>query len=623
MNSESLNVKLLHCGNLNIANPEDNLEKNAFFIPMGLFALAKLLKENGFNVEIIHLDIEIDKNIEEILDFNSLDAVGFDCHWVNQSLAVLNTAELIKKIKPGVFVFLGGFTASYFAQEILREHPYIDAIVRGDAESPLLELFRVLYLEKMAGQQTAKPGISDTHDRFADVPNLVWRENNKQLRLNEFSYVASGQDLDKLDFCEMTLLRNWEIYQGGSRFYSKFHHFNSVPRFIVCIGRGCIYGCSFCGGNNQAQVCINNRKGQCIRSLDTVFASIKKAISFGYTSFHFDYYFENSEEYFIRLFNRIKAEKIDITISFVFWGIPSLSIIDTISQCFSQALIGISPETADHGLRKSNKDSRLFYTNKELEECLQHIDSKKNLKTQLYFGYFLPFDTEETVYGTLAYIEKLMLKYAHFAELFYGNFSTDPASLLFLDPGKYDIDINPRSFNDYLTLLQQNFLLKKGGSPDITAFKPRKLSNETVAILGHKIRLFNDLRFCFETSIKLLSEKVSKSPVISDYLREVEIPVTGKSNFELDEIKGILLNICKEHNILDHELLTSIGREFEAAKSPSALKLRQFYSHKSYSKDLLEDGADDKKKACEKPTKNEKTPVKIKFQEDAANFDFE
>jgi hypothetical protein len=163
----------------------------------------------------------------------------------------------------------------------------------------------------------------------------------------------------------------------------------------------------------------------------------------------------------------------------------------------------------------------------------------------------------------------------------------------------------------------------KGGTPDITAFKPRSLSNKSMAGLAGKIRLFNDLRFCFETSIALLSGKVGKKNVISRYLREVEIPRIEKSNFKLDEVKALILNICKEHNALDHELIAIIDKEYETAKLPTASKLRQFFSLKSYCSDFSMEREGDTKPVHSKTGKSQKTPGKVKFQEDATTFSFE
>lgn len=65
--NEQLRVKLIHCGNSNIANPMDTVDKNIFFMPMGLFPLAKTLKDNGFDSEILHLDLEKGKKLMKLL----------------------------------------------------------------------------------------------------------------------------------------------------------------------------------------------------------------------------------------------------------------------------------------------------------------------------------------------------------------------------------------------------------------------------------------------------------------------------------------------------------------------------------------------------------------------------
>lgn len=90
-------VKLIHCGNKNLANNEDNAQKNIFFMPIGFCALGSVLRENGFDLELIHSDLVDSKTLFDTTDFSKVDLVGFDCHWANQSLVVMEAAELIKK----------------------------------------------------------------------------------------------------------------------------------------------------------------------------------------------------------------------------------------------------------------------------------------------------------------------------------------------------------------------------------------------------------------------------------------------------------------------------------------------------------------------------------------------
>ena len=53
-------------------------------------------------------------------------------------------AREMKRTHPEAFVFLGGVTSSYFAQEILAEFPFIDAVVLGHGEGVVRQLLATL-----------------------------------------------------------------------------------------------------------------------------------------------------------------------------------------------------------------------------------------------------------------------------------------------------------------------------------------------------------------------------------------------------------------------------------------------------------------------------------------------
>lgn len=558
-------TKLIHCGNNSIANPEDQIEKNIFFMPMGLFALADVLRENGIDAEIINSDAEKNKSIQEILDFNALDAVGFDCHWVNQSLAVLDTAELIKKIKPHVFVFLGGFTASLFAEEIMSTHSQIDAIIRGDAEIPIVKLCLALYKEKLRNKRVINTACIQS---LSNVPNLVWRGNNNEIRVNDFSYVATREELDKLDFASLDLLRNWEYYRKRSIYWTNFAPFNFAPfnfspLFLLEVGRGCQYGCIFCGGNREAQKRINNRKRIVCRSVDSVIATIRKAISFGFRMFFSDFEFNGSDDWYIELINRIKKEKLDIDYVYSCWSLTSKALIDALSKSFERVFVQISPETSNMELRKKNKGLHTFYTNDELEECLNYIDTKNNVKVQLYFGYFLAFERGETVLNTIEYIMQLLLNFSDLLEIAYMPFSTDPGSLLFFYPEKYDIDIKVCNFHDYIRCIKETYVEKKLLCPDMRLFKPKGISNRDAIELERKIELFNYLFISHRKSISYILQKTGNPNVIMKFLRETNLPGASSSS---EEIRDVLLDICNESNITDIHLVKTMNVECEIQK---------------------------------------------------------
>jgi radical SAM superfamily enzyme YgiQ (UPF0313 family) len=474
----NLAVALLHCGNVNPANKSDNAQKNIFFMPMGLFTLASELKKCGVDVEIVHGDIEAYSGAGDSIDFANLDSIGLDCHWSNQSLSVVQTAALAKTLNPDIFVFLGGYTASYFAAEIVQKFKFIDAVIAGEGEVAIIELCRALAASKAAHHPP----------ELDNVPNLVWRDANQQVRINPVLHVATSETLSRMEYAEIALLRNWSYYRDLSHFWSRFPEINSESLFLLEVGRGCRYNCSFCGGSAAAQFRINKRKGMALRSIDSVVSTIRTALTYGFSMFYTCYEEPGvSELWYIELFEMIRRERLDITFGYGSWKLPTARLIDAMSESCKNAIIEVSPETSNEQLRRRNKDSRLYYSNNELESCLDYIGTKGNCKAQIYFGYFLPLDTTETVSCTMEYLSQLRLKYGTFSEIRYSNLSTDPGSLLFVRPEQYQIDIEVRSFSDYLSLLETTYVARKNHKADMTAFRPNSMTKEMAGIMSRKV----------------------------------------------------------------------------------------------------------------------------------------
>lgn len=525
-------------------------------MPMGLFPMASLLRARGFDVEIIHLDLE-SAQLEKILDLNELAAVGLDCHWVNQTPVVLDTAALLKRKKPDLFIFLGGFTASYFTEEILTKYPFIDAVIRGDGEIPVIELCQALKEAWTAKKSSA--------NLLKGVQNLAWRQPTGEIVLNRFSYVATSAEIDHLDFGRVDLLRHWPFYRDLCKFWTKFSPLNRLPLFFLEVGRGCQYHCSFCGGSAGAQRCMNNRDNTAVRSVDSVIATIKRAVSSGYSLFYAGYDFEGSESWYSRLFEQIKREGLSLSFGYGCWRLPSKALIDLMSECFDGVIIEISPETFDHRLRRKNKDKRLFYTNAELEQCLDYIGTRPNIKVQIYFGYFLPFDTEQTIFNTLDYMTKLLLRYASFAEVIYSKVTADPASYLFTHPDKYGVDMAVCHLADYVD--------RQRLSAGLTLFRPGNMTEEEAAALAQKIEWYQEMLRCFVDSVSLVLDAFPMSNIILTYLRQARLATAVAGGLSPASLKAMLLDICSHYNIRDDAVGRAIHREYaEASKGAEGVK---------------------------------------------------
>ena len=134
-------------------------------LPMGSIAIADYIDRNGFSTEIVHTGLEEMLNpsftIEALFKEYTPTILGIDLHWYPHSYDALHAAETAKNTFENVFIVLGGFTASCFAEEILQKFDYVDAIVKGDAEIPMLDLLN----DRSSGN-------------LSNIPNLFYRENS-------------------------------------------------------------------------------------------------------------------------------------------------------------------------------------------------------------------------------------------------------------------------------------------------------------------------------------------------------------------------------------------------------------------------------------------------------------
>ncbi len=103
--------------------------------PLGVELLAASARAAGHDVRILDLQVFNHGDYFRVLDEWKPDAVGFGVNYLANIPEVIDLAEETKQRLPGGFIFVGGHSASFTAQEII-EHAAgtIDCAVRGEAE---------------------------------------------------------------------------------------------------------------------------------------------------------------------------------------------------------------------------------------------------------------------------------------------------------------------------------------------------------------------------------------------------------------------------------------------------------------------------------------------------------
>jgi radical SAM superfamily enzyme YgiQ (UPF0313 family) len=442
---ESLDVLLMHVPKFR--NYYAPIGKFSFILcpPIGLLGLAHFLTQKGHPTRIVHLGVE--KHLHwpldfyRILDENRAPLVGIDLHWHFQSWDAIETAREIKRIYPGVRVVLGGFTASQFADEILRDFPFIDFIIRGDAEIPLLGLIRSL---KSSGD-------------YRSIQNLSWRDVSGVVH-NPTVYVADDNMLESMCFTDFSLMKDHECFiESFSRYIHLTGRSERLQRLMfaksraypVYIGRGCVHDCSYCGGSREAHVIIGGRERVALRSVDAIVSSIRDLDRYGFdcACLPLDSFpLAAADDTYVSIFEKVIDLKLSINVEVERYFLPSARFIQSFSRLPGRdSFLTISPHTQNEELRKSNSLYR--YSNAALEECLDLLESH-GVNSLVCFTCGLPFETRKDLEDMAVYQRRLRSKFKK-VRLKTSMIEIEPGSPMSRMPERYGLELKRKSFGDY------------------------------------------------------------------------------------------------------------------------------------------------------------------------------
>ncbi len=405
-------------------------------MPLGTIALADLLERHGYSTMIFHTGIEQITNrsfqVEDLFRRYDPSVIGIDLHWLVHSYDAIRIASLAKE-QSNAFVVLGGFTASFYAEEILSRFECVDAIITGDAEVPLLELMN----KRPSG-------------RLDEVPNLIYRDG-EVIRSSSGRYIADEDSLKQLYYGNFRLLSNYDKYH---RVITQSGDLDLYPWKIKLrkhawtpIGRGCSVNCSYCGGGINAHCILTGRPSPIFHPKEQVVESLARFREVGIDSTYIDFDPYPDRSYYRELFDMIRREKVDISTEFVLWSLSDREFIRDFARTFNPlySTLVLSPESGSETVRKINKG--FYYDNKELFRWLE--DAKNEMvQLEIYYASGLSGETskefEETLNLALAMIDEYPV-----VVMISSPIVLEPASLRYLEPEKFGIKLKWRSFIDY------------------------------------------------------------------------------------------------------------------------------------------------------------------------------
>jgi B12-binding domain/radical SAM domain protein len=393
--------------------------------PIGFASLSEYLERHGLKVRIINVAMKMLKDeqfdVERLIRKNNPVAFGIDLHWMAHVQGALALAEIVKRFHPNVPVILGGLSATYYHEEILRQYPFIDLVLRGDStEKPLVQLL-----------QTIKKGGD-----FKNIPNLTYRDGGNRIQVNPLTYVP--ENLDEITIDYRHIMKKVVRYLDPTG-YQPFIDWYAYPVTAVFTCRGCIYACKTCGGSAQTFRTMANRKKPAYRNPKLLAQDIFNISDHLHAPVMIiGDIFQPGEEYGFAFLEEMKRRPVANHIAFEFFVPPSRAQLEGIAESIPNFNIEISPESHDEEVRRAFGRP---YNNESLERMLKDAVDLGSKRIDLFFMTGLPKQTYSSVLETVDYCRSLLERFRPYGKLF--PFISplapflDPGSAVFEAPEKY------------------------------------------------------------------------------------------------------------------------------------------------------------------------------------------
>jgi len=405
--------------------------------PIGLTSIAEYLERLGYRVRIVNLAVRMlrDKKFDAEAFVKRLEApvFGIDLHWMLHCHGAIEIARIVKKWHPEAKLIFGGFSSSYFYQELIQ-YPEIDYVLRGDStEEPFGQLMDCI----------------KSHKEPEKVPNLVWKDSKGKVHENPFSYVPT--DIDNVmvnhfgnvirsvvrfrDFVSYTPVKDWARYP--------------ITAVLTC--RGCTENCVICGGSAAAFRKCYNRTRPVFRSPETVLRDIKQISRFSNGPiFILGDLNQAGEDYAARVLELLRQNPVKNQFILELFYPASKDFLRRMSQACPDFCLEISPESHDPAIRKIMGRP---YSDKDLEQTLSDALEVGCRRLDVFYMIGLSRQTPQSVMDTIDYCDHLFKKFHgdKRLSLFISPLAPflDPGSLGFEHPQRFGYHVLFRKLADY------------------------------------------------------------------------------------------------------------------------------------------------------------------------------
>jgi B12-binding domain/radical SAM domain protein len=402
--------------------------------PIGFAALSDYLERHGLRTRIVNLAVRMLRSdsfdAERFISRLRSRTFGIDLHWLPHAQGALEVARLVRQHHPEAPILCGGFSATYYHEELIR-YPQVDYVVRGDStEEPLRQLLECLH-------QGRAP---------VDVPNLTWKDDAGQVHVNPQSYLPSNLDHVRSGFRQMvrSVIRHRDLVSCAP-----FGHWLDYPIMATLTVRGCTHHCTVCGGCAEGHARMSGRTSPAFRDPEDLAQDVREArrISRGPIFILGELRLAGME--YARRFLRA-VEGVPGPFMLEFFGPVSRDYAEELATALPDFIVEFSPDSHDPAVRKVLGK---HYTNEDIEETIRNCLAVGARRFDLFFMIGLPQQTAASSLETVDYCEHLLQSLDGHGRLmpFIAPMAPflDPASPAFENPDQFGYQLLCHTLEDH------------------------------------------------------------------------------------------------------------------------------------------------------------------------------
>ncbi|MDI7275879.1 MAG: TIGR04190 family B12-binding domain/radical SAM domain protein [Anaerolineae bacterium] len=410
--------------------------------PIGFTTIAEYLEQRGWRVRIVNLALRMLRDArfdaEALVRQLNPAAFGIDLHWLPHAHGALAVAELVKRHHPQTPVIFGGFSASYYHEELLRL-PSVDYVVRGDStEEPMHRLLECI----KAGREPE------------GVPNVAWRSSGGTVKANPLSYIPPDLDHVALDYG--FVVRSVATYRDLLS-HVPFHNWLDYPITAALTVRGCSQGCVTCGGSAYAFRRAFGRARPAYRSPERLARDVRRIAQFiKGPVFILGDLRQPGEAYAQRFLDAVRGHTGPVIVEL--FGPASADYLRRVKRALPNFTLEVSLESHDPAVRRAFGKG---YDNAAIEATLGHALDAGCRRLDVFFMIGLPEQTSDSVLQTVDYCGELLERFARGPEPRAYPFISplapflDPASAAFEEPERHGYRLFYRSLEEHRRALVQ------------------------------------------------------------------------------------------------------------------------------------------------------------------------